>query len=162
MSVLRVFWVCVLSILPVLAVAEGTQIAFGGLRQDPNAPVEITADDLSVNQSDGTAVFSGNVVIDQGTMHLSASKVRVAYKEDGDGIERLIASGGVILVSDQDAAEANTAEYSIKDGTIIMSGDVLLTQGQSAFSAQRMTVDIDAGTAHMSGRVKTVLKASNN
>lgn len=162
MSVLRVVLICFLAVLPISVLAQGTQVAFGSLREDPNAPVEVTADSLSVNQKDGTATFSGNVLVGQGSMRLSAGKVLVVYKEGGEGIERLQASGGVTLVSDQDAAEAQNADYDIKDGVIVMSGNVLLTQGQSALSAQRMTVDIDAGTAHMSGRVKTVLKSSNN
>lgn len=162
MSVIRVLWFCMLLGLPGWAIAQGTQIAFGSLRQDPDAPVEVTSDTLSVNQTDGTALFSGNVVVGQGSMRLSAKTVRVIYKEDGNSIERLQASGGVLLVSDQDAAEANNADYNIKDGTIVMTGDVLMTQGQSALSSQRMTVDIDAGTAHMSGRVKTILQSGNN
>ena len=95
-------------------------------------------------------------------MRLSAGKVEVVYQEDGDGIERLQASGGVTLVSEQAAAEAESADSDIKEGVIVMTGNVLLTQGPSALSAERMTVNIDAGTAHMSGRVKTVLKSGSN
>lgn len=162
MTVLRALLLSLFVALPFSATAQGTQVAFGGLRQDPNAPVEVTADNLSVSQTDGTAIFTGNVMVGQGTMRLSAGKVLVIYREDGDGIDQLQASGGVTLVSDQDAAEASKANYNIKDGTIVMTGNVLLTQGSSALSAQRMTVDIDAGTAHMSGRVKTVLNSGNN
>lgn len=162
MSISRVLMVSLLVALSAPAVAQGTQVAFGGLRQDPNAPVEVTSDTLSVSQKDGTAIFLGNVVVGQGTMRLSAGKVEVVYQEDGDGIERLQASGGVTLVSEQDAAEAESADYDIKEGVIVMTGNVLLTQGPSALSAERMTVDIDAGTAHMSGRVKTVLKSGSN
>lgn len=162
MSISRVLMVSLLVALSAPALAQGTQVAFGGLRQDPNAPVEVTSDTLSVSQKDGTAIFLGNVVVGQGTMRLSAGKVEVVYQEDGDGIERLQASGGVTLVSEQDAAEAESADYDIKEGVIVMTGNVLLTQGPSALSAERMTVDIDAGTAHMSGRVKTVLKSGSN
>lgn len=162
MTVLRVFLLSLCVALPVSAAAQGTQVAFGDLRQDPNAPVEVTADTLSVSQTDGTATFTGNVMVGQGSMRMSAGKVLVIYREGGDGIDQLQASGGVTLVSNQDAAEASKANYNIKDGTIVMTGNVLLTQGASALSAQRMTVDIDAGTAHMSGRVKTVLNSGNN
>lgn len=161
MTVLRIVLASLIVCLSIPAWAEGTKVAFGGLRQDPNAPVEVTADQLAVSQTDGTAVFTGNVVIGQGTMRLSAEKVLVVYRADGDAIERLQATGGVILVSEQDAAEANQADYDIKEGVIVMTGNVLLTQGTAALSAERMTVDIDAGTAHMSGRVKTVLNPGN-
>ena len=147
--------------LPASAVlAQGAQIAFGGVRQDTSAPVEVASDALSVDQTDGTAVFKGNVEIAQGEMRLSAAEVRVVYAADSQRISRLQASGGVTLVSGPDAAEAATADYDIDSGRIVMEGDVLLVQGNSTLAAQRMTVDTVAGTAEMEGRVRTVLQPS--
>jgi lipopolysaccharide export system protein LptA len=151
-----------LALLPGFAVttlcAQGAQIAFGETEQDTSLPVEVTADTLAVNQNDGTAVFTGDVLIGQGEMRLSAPKVQVFYNEAGDKIERMKASGGVTLVSGDDAAEAAKADYNIETGIIIMQGDVLLVQGPSALTAERMNIDTKAGTARMEGRVKTVLK----
>lgn len=140
------------------ASAQGTQIAFGSIQKDRKLPVEVTADNLDVDQADGTAVFTGNVRIGQGEMRLSAPRVVVVYKEDGRGIARLRASGGVTLVSGPDAAEAARADYDIDSGVIELQGDVLLLQGANALSAERMTVDTRSGTARMSGRVKTVIQ----
>lgn len=144
------------------AIAQGTNVNFGTIRQDPNAEVEVTADNLSVDQASGTAVFTGNVLIGQGQMRLSAARVLVVYNGTGDGIERLEATGGVTLVSGPDAAEAERADYNIDSGTIEMSGSVLLTQGASALTAERMSVDLNDGSARMSGRVKTILQTGNN
>ncbi|MEM8576552.1 MAG: lipopolysaccharide transport periplasmic protein LptA [Pseudomonadota bacterium] len=149
-----------LTAAPVLA--QGTNVAFGTIRTDPNAPVEVTADNLSVDQATGTAVFEGNVVIGQGDMRLSAARVRVTYRQGGDGIERLVATGGVTLVSGPDAAEAERADYNIDRGTIDMSGSVLLTQGPSALTANNMSVNLDDGTARMTGQVKTILQTGGN
>lgn len=144
--------------VPARTWAQGAQIAFGSLSANSDLPVEVTADSLDVDQTDGTAVFTGDVLIGQGDMRLSAPRVVVVYKEDESGIARLQASGGVTLVSGQDAAEAARADYDIDTGMIEMRGDVLLLQGSSALSAERMTVDTRNGTARMSGRVKTVLQ----
>lgn len=149
-----------LTLLPVSATAQGAQIAFGNVKQDTTQPVEVTADNLSVNQNDGTAIFTGNVLIGQGQMRLSAPKVQVYYNEEGDRIERMQASGGVTLVSGEDAAEAANADYNIDTGMIHMGGNVLLVQKQSALTAERMVVDTKAGTARMEGRVKTVLQTN--
>lgn len=149
-----------LALLPLFAAAQGAQIAFGDVRQDSSQPVEVTADNLSVDQKDGTAIFTGNVLIGQGEMRLSAPKVEVFYDEAGSRIRRLRATGGVTLVSGEDAAEAANADYTIDSGTIFMQGDVLLVQGQSALTADRMTVDTRSGTARMEGRVKTVLQSN--
>lgn len=145
---------------PVL-LAQGTQVAFGAQQQDPGLPVEVTADNLAVDQTTGEAVFSDNVVVSQGVMKLSAQRLLVVYREDTQGIARMEATGGVILVSGPDAAESERADYNIDDGTIVMTGNVLLTQGPSALTADRMTVQLDNGTARMSGSVKTILQTGD-
>src|SRR5690606_15014754 len=43
------------------AMAQQAQIAFGNLAQDTDLPVSVEADQLRVDNADGTAVFSGNV-----------------------------------------------------------------------------------------------------
>lgn len=143
---------------PVSSLAQGSQVAFGNTQQDSSLPVEVTAETLDVNQSDNTAVFTGNVVIGQGEMRLSAPRVLVVYKADQSGIQRLEARGGVTIVSGQDAAEGNEADYNIDSGIIELRGNVLLVQGPQALTSDKMLVDTRAGTARMTGRVKTVLQ----
>ena len=138
--------------------AQETGTAFGDGGADPDAPVEIDADRLSVDQESGVAVFSGSVRIVQDTMRLGAARVRVIYTPGGDRIERLEATGGVTLVSGEDAAEATRADYNITTGMIELRGDVLLVQGESAITGDTMLVDTEAGTARVTGRVKTVLQ----
>ncbi len=141
------------------AAGQGATVAFGGIKGDPTLPVEVTADSLSVDQGNGKATFSGNVLIGQGAMRLSAAEVRVEYaKDDKSKIERMFATGGVTLVNGADAAESREADYAVGSGTIVMRGDVLLTQGPNAISGQTLTVDISTGKGVMEGRVKTVLK----
>ena len=144
------------------ALAQGTGVAFGTIRQDTGQPVEVTADNLEVDQETGKAIFTGNVVIGQGEMRLSAARVSVVYRSNGEGIQRLEATGGVTLVSGADAAESERADYSIDEGTIVMTGNVLLAQGRSALSADRMSVRLSDGTAQMSGRVRTILQTGGD
>ena len=154
----RTFIALILFSLPLPALAQGAQIAFGNTAQDSTLPVEVTADNLDVNQQDGTAVFTGNVLIGQGEMRLSAPRVLVVYKSDQSGIEQLQATGGVTLVSGEDAAEASQADYNVDTGLIEMEGDVLLVQGPNALTGDKMFVDTRAGTARVTGRVKTILQ----
>lgn len=143
---------------PALAGAQGAPVAFGQVQDDRSLPVEVTSDNLSVNQADNTAIFTGDVVIAQGAMRLSAPRVRVIYLADQSGIETLEATGGVTLVSGEDAAEAERADYHITTGMIELRGDVLLVQGDNAITGDTVFVDTGAGTARVSGRVKTVLQ----
>ena len=145
------------------ALAQGAELAFGGIRADTSLPVEVTADGLSVSQTDGAAVFTGNVVVSQGEMRLGADEIRVEYGADGQSrIERLIASGNVVLTSGADAAKADKAEYSVDSGEIVMAGSVLLTQGSTVLSGETLALNLAAGTGQMGGRVKTVLTPGGN
>ncbi|TCO69934.1 lipopolysaccharide transport periplasmic protein LptA [Rhodovulum euryhalinum] len=143
------------------ALAQGAEIAFGALAHDRTQPVEVTAERLSVDQTDGTAVFTGGVLVGQGDMRLSADQVLVVYDSPEAAsrrIARMEASGKVVLALGAEAAEAERAVYTIDSGTIVMTGSVLLTQGQSAISGERLVVDLNRGTGAMEGRVRTVLQ----
>jgi len=140
--------------------AQQISVPFGSVEHDAKQPVEIVSDSFTISQSRGSAEFVGNVIVGQGDLRISAGKISVEYAlEDGQptgNIGRLIASEGVTLVSGTEAAEAQTATYSITDGLIIMEGNVLLTQGDSALSGQKITIDLKDGSAKVEGRVKTI------
>lgn len=161
---MRIGFFIVASLCAALAgpvVSQGTNIAFGNLKQDSGAPVEVSADTMDINQTTGSAVLAGNVLIGQGEMRISAASVSILYNSDRSRIARLQASGGVTLVSGEDAAEAAEADYNVASGIILLSGNVLLVQGTTAITADKMRVDTNAGTAKMEGRVKTVLNVKN-
>lgn len=165
MTHLRALFVFLISTLWFTLPATAQNVAFGAVKADPSQPVEVTSDALSVNQADGSAEFTGSVLIVQGVMRLSADKVLVIYRTDTEGkraIERLEATGSVILVSGPDAAEAQRAEYTIDEGTIVMTGNVLLNQSAGTLASQRMVVNLTTGTASMAGRVKTILNPSSS
>ena len=138
-----------------------TNINLGGIRADSTAPVEVAADSLSVDQDSGTAVFTGNVVIGQGDLRLSAGIVRVVYTEKTGNIAQLIASDGVTFVTTTEAAEAQDADYNLITGILTLTGNVLLTQGTSALSSDEMTINVNSGSAQMSGRVRTIFQQGN-
>lgn len=143
--------------------ALAQDVAFGGVRADTSAPVEVAADQLSVDQGDGSAVFTGNVVIGQGQMRLSADRVTVEYAGgDQSRIRTLTAEGRVTLVSGQDAAEAANAVYDVASGNVTLTGDVVLTQGQNVLTGNRMVVNLSTGTAQVEGRVRSILQPAGN
>ena len=145
-----VFW-------PALASAQGLQVAFAGFNQDAEEPIEISADAMSIDQDDGTALLPGNVVVGQGDLRLAAPKVTVDYTDEG-GISRILAEGGVTVVTPEEEVAAQTALYTLSDDSMVLSGQVLLSQGRSAVSSETMRVDLASGTALLEGRVRTVLQ----
>ena len=144
-----------LSFWAVAAPAQQAKVAFGDLNQDTTLPVEVSADQFTVNNADGTAVFSGNVLVTQGEMKLSAAEVLVKYTPDQKAIDQLVASGGVTITNLGDAAEAEEAVYTIDSGIIVLTGNVLLAQGPSAMAGSRLTINLKDGTGIMEGRVTT-------
>jgi lipopolysaccharide export system protein LptA len=144
------------------APAQEARIAFGDLAQDTSLPVEVTAEAFAVNNADGTAVFTGGVVVTQGEMKLSAAEVRVQYNADQTAIDQLVASGGVTIANLADAAEAREAVYTIATGIIVLTGDVLMTQGPSAMAGQKLTVNLKDGTGVMEGGVTTTFVPGGN
>lgn len=157
MTSLKPFVLSLLLALPSAAAAQ-TSIDLGGVTADPDAPLEITADSLTVNREDGSAVFEGDVRIGQGDLRIAAGRVQVRYDDATGDIARLDAAGGVTLATADEQAEAQSAEYDLGTGTLTLIGEVLLTQGQSALSAERMVVNLVDGTARMEGRVTTIFR----
>jgi len=139
-----------------------TNVDLGGLTVDNTAPIEVTADSLSIDQDTGRAIFDGSVVVVQGDLRMTAGQVEVVYGTDTSEIAQLIASGGVTFVTATEAAEAQRASYDIETGMLTLDGDVLLTQGASAISAARMVINVNDGTAAMEGRVRTVLQQGDD
>ncbi len=149
-----------------LGAAQTAQIKFGGPKQDPKLPVQVTADQLNVNQADGTAIFTGNVLVGQGNMKLAAPKVRVEYTQAVAGskgtISKVYASGGVTLTTGTEAAQGKDAVYTVASGQVEMTGDVVMTQGPNAISGQKLDIDLTTGIGQMQGRVQTVFHPQDN
>ena len=144
------------------ALAQGTSFSLGGARHDASAPIEMSSDRLTVDQATGETVFTGSAVIAQGGLRLSADTIRIDFADEaGSGtrrIDQLNASGSVTLVTDDEAAEANAAQYRVPQGVIILTGDVLLTQGPNVISGDRLEVDLNTGQGTMEGRVRTIIQ----
>lgn len=140
----------VLLALPAMA---DTGVTFAGLKTDPKAPVNVTADQLTVVQADGKATFSGNVVVTQADLVLTAAQVEVIYAQDRKAIARLHATGGVTVKAGANAAQADEALYTVDTSDLVMTGKVLLTEGQATIAGEKLTVNLKTGLGTMSGRV---------
>ncbi len=158
----RIVACLILVVLAPMAWAQSATIALGTAAFDKTQPVEVTADALSVDQRNGSAVFDGNVLVVQGEVRLSAGKVTVEYSTENDaasGVSKMLASGGVTFVTATDAVEAQEAIYAVDAGTVRLSGEVLLTQGPNAIAGDTLTIDLSSGAGTMEGRVRTVFNA---
>ncbi|WP_244504497.1 lipopolysaccharide transport periplasmic protein LptA [Jannaschia faecimaris] len=142
------------------ATAQTSDIGFGRGNFDNSAPVEVAADNLEVDQATGRAVLTGNVVIAQGDLRLSARQVTVDYTTTGGNrsIERLNASGEVLIVAGDDAAEGQEAVYTLGSSDILLTGNVVVTQAGNTLAGDRLTVNLNSGAGVVTGRVRTTLQ----
>ena len=146
---------------PVLA--QGVGLQFNEMKQDPDQPVEITSNQLEVDQAKGTAVFTGDVVVIQGATRMSADRVEATYSAGTDGSESGIstihATGNVLIASGDLGVKGAEAVYTMAQNQIVMTGSVVVTQGGSTITGQRLVVNVESGTGRMEGRVRTVIQS---
>ena len=140
--------------------AQQAEVGFGGGNHDRSAPVEVAADTLEVDQATGRATLTGNVVIAQADLRLSANRVVVDYATVGGDrrIDRINATGNVLIVAGDDAAEGQEAVYVLGTSEILMTGDVVVTQAGSTLAGDRLAVNLQSGAGTVTGRVRTTLQ----
>ncbi|GAB5447183.1 LptA/OstA family protein [Gymnodinialimonas sp.] len=138
--------------------AAQVNIGFGGVSFDDRQPVEVTADGLTLDQTTGEAVFTGNVIVVQGDLRMAAGAVRIVYGTQGNqDVSEVIATGGVLVTRGADAAEGGSARYDVASALLTLSGNVLVTQGPTAIAGDSMVVNMRTGNGSVDGRVRTVL-----
>lgn len=144
-----------------LAATSGMALAQEGISalkgHDSRAPIDLAADHAEAQDRADRAVFSGNVVVRQAGLTLRTARLTLAYTgNDGIDINRIDASGGVIVNSPSETARGNFATYDLDAGLITMVGDVRLERQGSSLSGGRLVIDLNSGRATMDGGVRGV------
>lgn len=141
-----------------VAAANG---AAGGFATRPNAPIEIEADSLEVQNKAQTATFVGNVIVTQDDMKLRADRLVVFYARQSDAaagagksgrIDKIEAKGAVHISSkDNQSADGDWANYMVKGRQIEMGGKVVLRQEGNVISGEKLLVDLNTGVSRILG-----------
>lgn len=122
-----------------------------------DAPVDVTADRIEVQDRADRALFVGNVHATQAELTLQTQRLTVAYSsKSGTGgggvqIHRLDAAGGVTVRSPSETARGEFGIYDLDRKLITIIGDVQLTQGSNVVSGQRLVINLDSGRAVIDG-----------
>src|SRR5688572_3276355 len=113
--------------------AAGAQQGVSALKgHDSRAPVDISADRGEAQDRADRVVFAGNVLVRQLDLTLRTERLTVAYSTgDGIDINRIDASGGVVVTSPSETARGDFAVYDLDQGLITMVGNVRLERGGS-------------------------------
>ena len=144
----------------VLAAAPGqAQISGSG------GPIDITADQLELIDTQHLAIWRGDVEALQGGNRLRADQVNIYFSGKGGAsagapgrnwgpVQRIEADGKVFFVSPQQTARGNKAVYDIGPNTITISGDVIVAQGQSVVRGDRLVIEVRSGKATMASNAR--------
>lgn len=144
-------------LLPLLLLAAiGPAAAFGQVSSlkghDSDAPVDVAADRIEVQDRADRAIFSGNVVVRQGQLTLTAPRLTVAYSSGGGvQLRRIDATGGVTVRSPSETARGDVGIYDTQARIITLIGGVSLVQKDAKVNGGRLTIDLDSGRAVMDG-----------
>lgn len=135
---------------------------------DSNAPVDIDADRLEVQDRADRAIWEGNVRAVQSDMTLTAPRVTAAYTKTpappagtppkpgaatGSNVQinRLDATGGVVVRSPTETATGNVAIYDLDRRLITMLGNVSLLREGNLVNGGRLVWDLNTGRATVDG-----------
>lgn len=132
------------------ALGQGGGSALRG--HNTNAPVDVAADRIEVQDRADRAVFAGNVVARQANLTLNAGRVTLLYSNSGGlEIHRIDASGGVVVRSPSETARGQFAVYDLDKRLITLIGGVSLVRGESRVNGGRLVIDLTSGRAVMEG-----------
>lgn len=141
------------SLAVLAAVPASSQSALQAL--NTNAPVDVSADRIEVQDRADRAIFSGNVQVRQGNLALDAERITVAYSGSVTGgveVQRLDASGGVFVRSPSETARGQFGVYDLNRRLITLVGGVELNQGGNVIRGGRLVIDLNSGRAVIDGR----------
>jgi LPS export ABC transporter protein LptC/lipopolysaccharide transport protein LptA len=134
---------------------------FGSFKTDPNAPIDIEADSLDVNDPVRQAVFHTNVRAQQGDFVLRTVELTATYTgQSGLGLgpaagagdksaaqlQRVEAKQRVLITSkDGQTATGDWAIFDVKANTVLLGGRVVVTRGKDVAEGPRLKIDLATG-----------------
>ncbi len=148
-----------LALTALAAVPAAAQLATGS-----NAPVDITADEGEVVNSQCLSIWRGDAEALQATTRLRAQVIRV-FSSPKPGVaanaqgrcgatQRLEAEGDVYYVTPAQAVRGDRAIYLAETDIITITGGVVVTQGKTVARGDRMTVKVKTGQVQLESTAK--------
>lgn len=139
------------------SLAQQRQDSVSALKgHNSNAPVDVTADRIEVQDRSDRAIFAGNVHVTQAELTLDTARLTVAYSggsqsSGGVQIRRLDAAGGVTVRSPSETAKGDFGIYDLDKKLITLIGSVQLNRGDNQVNGSRLVIDLDSGRAVIDG-----------
>lgn len=124
-------------------------ISAHALPEDQDQPIHVSADQASMNEMTGIAIYTGNVEIRQGTMILLGSRVEM-HRDAQGSINRIITTGSPAQFQQQASpsqpltkAFGLRMDYSIPTQTVTITEQARVTQDADQFTGERIVYNMD-------------------
>lgn len=146
---------------PLVCAAPGA--AWAQLASASKAPIDVTADQLVVEQGQCRASYKGAAEALQETSRLRADTIDLYNKAEearpGSSahcgqLDRMEAHGSVYYVTPGKVVKGDDAVYTADNKTIVITGQVVVAQGKSVMAGTRLVINTDLGQATMESGVK--------
>lgn len=146
------------------------------LPSDRNQPISLMADRATYNEKTGVTTYSGNVIIEQGTMKLQAANI-VANLNSKKQISTVTASGSPAKFQQQLESNRGVAHgqgqkilYNAESGILTLTGNAYLYQDGSSIRGDNLKYSMNKGDIEVNsnsgggskGRVQIVIPPSAN
>lgn len=134
----------------------GLTPAAHALNADVEKPVAIEADSAVFDKNAGTATYSGNVIIRQGTLEILAATIQI--NAPGNEIHSIQATGSPVSLRQQmengklAQGKANTLQYFVKDKRLVLQGNAELVQDKDTFTSNHIEYLPDSGQLRAGGQ----------
>ncbi|MHB1228912.1 MAG: lipopolysaccharide transport periplasmic protein LptA [Halothiobacillus sp.] len=143
--------------------------SFAG-KADRTQPIDVAANEKVTDYKNGTSMYTGNVVINQGSLHATGTKATL-YVKDGQ-LVRAVLEGSPATFQELDdkgqqvKGDANTANYLALEQKIILTGNAHLFRQGDTLDSQQITYDMEAEVVQAGGkaggeRVHVVIQPRN-
>ncbi|MDH2998941.1 lipopolysaccharide transport periplasmic protein LptA [Pasteurellaceae bacterium LFhippo2] len=149
----------------ILTTLLGLSFSAHALKGDTDQPINIDSGSQSLDMENNVVVFSDNVLITQGSIKITASKVTIKRQEGKK--ETIDAVGGPVTFQQTldngkpVQGKGNSVHYDLGSEFLTLTGNAELKQEGSFIKAQKITYDVKRqqlkATSGGNSRVKTVL-----
>ena len=153
-------WTAALFVIALATTPAAAQLSGDGFALSGDQPVQVDGDRLEVLEDQGLAVFEGNVRVVQGPTVLRTGKLVIHYARGSDGsvttggaqIDRLEASGGVNIQSENRVATGESGTFDMASEMLTLSGSrVTLSEDGNVATGCKLTVDMRANRSKLEG-----------
>jgi lipopolysaccharide export system protein LptA len=138
------------------------------LESDAEAEITIQSDSADFSRKTGTAIYVGNVVLEQGTLLIKADKITL-YSDESQRLNKAIAIGQPAHFQQQmegdkglTKAQGETITYLTQEKTITLLDDAFLEQEGNSFSGKTINYDMIEERITANGEKSTPANPSDN